>query len=98
MQRSPYVIIGIFLALVAGLFIVQTKLFDGIIYFLLAGAIPGTAYAVSPLIMFITFIVALWLVAIYLSLAIIDNYKTYREAQKILERSRRLPRRRYQQY
>lgn len=95
MHRSPYTTIGIFAALLLILIVLQAKLFDALVYFLLAGIIPGTSYALSPLTMFILIIIVLWFAILRISSATIDAYTSYQKAQKAISRSRRLPKRRY---
>ncbi len=96
MTRSPYIIIGIFVGLLLIAAAVSARLFDIIIYFLLAGIIPGTNYSLSPLAMFIIMVAASWLVALYAWTAIRDVYRSYQDAKKVLKRAQRMPRRRYQ--
>lgn len=95
MHRSPYTTIGIFAALLLILIVLQAKLFDAFIYFLLAGVIPGTSYALSPLTMFILIVLAFWFAVFHVSSTAIDTYTSCQKAQKALSRSRRLPKRRY---
>lgn len=46
---------------------VQAKLFDAIVYFIIAGIIPGTNYALSPLTMLILVIITTWMVSLHLT-------------------------------
>ncbi len=96
MHRSPYIFLGITLALLAILFVAQARIFDAVMYFLFAGIIPGTNYALPPLGMFLLILIIGWLMAMHVSAILMNERKLSQEAHKILERTQRLPRRRYQ--
>ncbi len=96
MHRSPYIFPGITLAFLAIMVIVQAQVFDAVLYFLFAGVIPGTGYALPPLGMFLLIIAVGWAVVARVSAIFVDERKLSQEAHKILERTQRLPRRRYQ--
>ena len=96
MARSSYLIIGIFAVLLLVLFAAHASVANALLYFLLAGIIPGTNYALPPLAMFLLILVAFWLVVIRVWTIVGDTRRSYQEAQKVLERTHRMPRRRYQ--
>lgn len=96
MNRSPYTFIGISVLLLTLLLITQARIFDAVLYFLFAGIVPGTNYALPPLGMLLLIVVVTWLVLVRISTALIHEHKLTQEAHKILERTQRMPRRRYQ--
>lgn len=97
MSYSPYVPIVILSSLCIILVAGNPAVINAIVYFLIAGVIPGTDYALSPNsmlgLMTVLFVVTLALVASQIASMIIR----YRQSQRDLERAKRLPRRRYQQ-
>lgn len=96
MNRSPYSFIGISALLLVVLLVTHARVFDAVMYFLFAGIIPGTNYALSPLAMFLLILAITWLVCMHISAVFATERKLSQEAHKILERTQRMPRRRYQ--
>lgn len=96
MHRSPYTPVGILVALSVVLLVVQVRVFDALMYFLFAGVIPGTPYVVPPVIMLLLTAGIGSVIIARISSYLADTVQVHREAQKILERAGRLPRRRYQ--
>lgn len=79
----------------------QFGFFEGLLMFIVAGAIPGTPYSISPNIMYSLLITAISLVIIRLiGLAVFDFF--YNLAEKYLlptkkKQRKQLPKRRYSQ-
>lgn len=96
MHRSPHTIIGIFIALSLGLLIVRARVFDALMYFLFAGIIPGTSYALPPGIMLLLTVGIGGVIVARISSYLVDTVQISHEAHKILAHTQRLPRRRYQ--
>ncbi len=96
MNRSPYTFIGIFVILSLLLVVVQARIFDAVLYFLFAGIVPGTNYALPPLVMLLLFLAVGWVMLLHVSSILSAEAKLAQEAHKIIERTQRFPRRRYQ--
>lgn len=95
MHRSPHTLTGLFIVLGLVLITIRLRLVDAVLYFLLAGIIPGTSYALSPTVMLILVSVALWVILIRLSRIARTALYSPRPPHGTTAPSRGLPHRRY---
>lgn len=85
------------IALVGVALLFESGIFNALLYFLLVGAIPGTAYSIPPAFMLLLVISLTWVIIFrFIAIETFSIVKK-RSSKRIGEHKKRMPKRRFSQ-
>jgi uncharacterized membrane protein len=88
-------VVFILLGLVGVALLIESGIFEALTYFLLAGVIPGTNFAIPSTAMFLVLIGLVWLV--FFRFIVTHVIQAVRQTRSATARKKRMPKRRFSQ-